>query len=307
MSIIKSFSVGNGDMFYILHDSDNFSIIDCCLNNDNKEAILKEIYIMKSNKGVIRFISTHPDEDHIRGLEFLDDSIGISNFYAVKNKTAKADESASFKRYCELREHKEKSFNICYGCSRRWMNQSNDERGSSGIDILWPKTDNEEFEKALRGVEKGGSPNNISTIIRYSEGGARFLWMGDMEKEFIKNIENELLSVLTEIDVLFAPHHGRDTGKIPESILKKLNPKIIVIGEAYSEDLNYYSGYNTITQNSAGDIIFDCTQGVVNIFTTKKYSVNFLKYSILQSLGTIKDNYNYLGTLNLLKPRLRFI
>ena len=27
MSIIKSFSVGDGDMFYIDHNSDNFSII----------------------------------------------------------------------------------------------------------------------------------------------------------------------------------------------------------------------------------------------------------------------------------------
>jgi len=31
MSIIKSFAVGNGDMFYIKHNSDNFSIIDCYL------------------------------------------------------------------------------------------------------------------------------------------------------------------------------------------------------------------------------------------------------------------------------------
>ncbi len=40
MPIIKSFSVGNGYMFYIKHESDNFSIIDCCLNGDNKEDIV---------------------------------------------------------------------------------------------------------------------------------------------------------------------------------------------------------------------------------------------------------------------------
>ena len=307
MSIIKSFSVGNGDMFYIYHDSDNFSIIDCCLNDDNRDKILEEISSLSDKKGITRFISTHPDEDHIKGLEFLDDKMRIMNFYVVGNGATKADETESFKRYCELRDHNEKSFKIHHGCTRRWMNQSNEERDASGIYILWPRTENEEFKKALKETENGGSPNNISTIIRYSEDGARFLWMGDMEKEFIKNIENELLSVLTEVDVLFAPHHGRDTGKIPEGILKNLNPKIIVIGEANSEDLNYYSGYNTITQNSAGDIIFECGQSAVNIFTSKNYRVNFLKYSILQSLGTRKDNYNYLGTLNLLKPRLRFI
>ena len=43
MSIIKSLSVGNGDMFYIKHDSDNFSIIDCCIDESNKEWIIKEL------------------------------------------------------------------------------------------------------------------------------------------------------------------------------------------------------------------------------------------------------------------------
>ena len=42
MSIVKSFSVGNGDMFYIKHNSSSFTIIDCCLS-DNREDILQEI------------------------------------------------------------------------------------------------------------------------------------------------------------------------------------------------------------------------------------------------------------------------
>ena len=307
MSIIKSFSVGNGDMFYIYHDSDNFSIIDCCLNDDNRDKILEEISSLSDKKGITRFISTHPDEDHIKGLEFLDDKMRIMNFYVVENGATKADETESFKRYCELRDHNEKSFKIHHGCSRSWMNQSSDERKSSGIDILWPKTENKEFKKALKETENGGSPNNISAIIKYSSpGGVKALWMGDMETEFMNNIENELLGILTEIDILFAPHHGRNTGRVPKIILEKLNPKIIVIGEGNSEDLNYYSGYKTITQNSAGDITFECEQSAINIFTSKKYRVDFLDYSILQSLYT-KDDYNYLGTLHLSKPRLRFI
>ena len=32
MSIVKSLSVGNGDMFYIQHNSDNFTVIDCFLS-----------------------------------------------------------------------------------------------------------------------------------------------------------------------------------------------------------------------------------------------------------------------------------
>ena len=43
MSIIKSFSVNNGDMFYIKHESDNFTIIDCNLIEEKKDDILDEI------------------------------------------------------------------------------------------------------------------------------------------------------------------------------------------------------------------------------------------------------------------------
>jgi hypothetical protein len=99
---------------------------------------------------------------------------------------------------------------------------------------------------------------------------------------------------MPDIDILFAPHHGRDSGKIPESWLKKITPKIIVIGEAPSEHLNYYKGYNTITQNSAGNIIFDCQKGKVHIYvSTEGYSVKFLKNEKMQDAH---ESY-YLGTL----------
>lgn len=104
MSIIKSFSVCDdngeaGDMFYIKHNSSNFTIIDCCLNCEDRESIVSEIIDEKRNKNIIRVISTHPDEDHICGLDFLDDRIGIVNFYCVENKASKESESESFNLY----------------------------------------------------------------------------------------------------------------------------------------------------------------------------------------------------------------
>ena len=53
MTIIKSFSVGEGDMFYIKHNSSNFSIIDCCLDDDNKEEIVDEIISEFSGKDIL--------------------------------------------------------------------------------------------------------------------------------------------------------------------------------------------------------------------------------------------------------------
>ena len=292
MSIVKSLSVGDGDMFYIRHGSDNFSIIDCCLSEKDGERIVKEIKDESNSKSIIRFISTHPDDDHILGLDYLDSEMKILNFYCVKNSASKSDETTDFEKYCELRDS-DKAFYLYKGCSRKWMNQSDDERGSAGINILWPITDNKYYKDALKEAENGESPNNISPIVKYSmEDGVAMLWMGDLESDFMENIKDDLN--LHAVDILFAPHHGRDTGKVPERWLDKMNPKIIIIGEAPSEHLNYYSGYNTITQNSAGDIIFECVANKLHIYVSNgDYSVNFLED---ESMGTYS---NYIGTLNL--------
>ena len=97
-SIIKSFSVGNGDMFYIKHASDNFTVIDCFLKDDNKEAIASEIKQAKKYKGISRFISTHPDDDHIKGLQFYTEEVGVDNFYCVKNKATKTNKEIFVRR-----------------------------------------------------------------------------------------------------------------------------------------------------------------------------------------------------------------
>ncbi len=292
MSQIKSYSVGNGDMFYINHGSDNFTIIDCCLDDDRMGAVLGEISTLGKEKGITRFISTHPDEDHLKGLRELDEKIGILNFYCVNNAATKEEESEDFLKYCELRGS-DKAFYIFKGCKRRWMNQTNEERKSSGITILWPETSNEHFRKALKNAAEGNSPNNISPIIKYSlEDGVTALWMGDLETAFMESTRDVL--ELPPVDILFAPHHGRESGKIPESMLQDLNPRIIVIGEAPSQHLNYYQSYSTITQNSTGDIHFECRESKVHIFTSNGYQVDFL-----DNEGWSLDGFCYIGTLNL--------
>ena len=296
MSIIKSLSVGNGDMFYIKHGSSNFTIIDCNMDDTNREMITDEIISESSGKDIKRFISTHPDEDHIHGLKYLDDKIGIVNFYCVANEATKEDESEDFIKYKELRDS-EKAFYIYRECSRCWMNRNDEEKkyGSSGINILWPLREDENYKSELENVKNGESPNNISPIIKYSlNEGVNVLWFGDLENSFMEKIKDTI--ELPEADIIFAPHHGRKSGKIPKEWMESINPKIVIIGEAPSEKINYLSGYNTITQNTAGNIILDCDKGMVDIYVTNEnYSVDFLENN------DKSDNYSgkYIGTLNL--------
>jgi beta-lactamase superfamily II metal-dependent hydrolase len=291
MSIVKSLSVGNGDMFYIRHNSDNFTMIDCSLPEHRLQEIIDELKLESSDKGITRFISTHPDDDHIDGLCELDEAMDLLNFYCVKNATTKPDWTADFERYGELRDDPKKAFHIYKGCSRKWMNQSDEERGSAGINILWPKTSSAAYQRELLTTELGGSPNNISTIIKYSlEDGADILWMGDLETDFMEEVKNEI--TLPQVDILFAPHHGRDTP--PKEWLDAMDPGVVIIGEGPSEDLDPYIGYNKLRQNLAGDITFDSLQSKTHVFVSSyTYSVDFLSNEAVADI----PGGRYIGTL----------
>ena len=60
-----------GDMFFIKHINDSFTVIDCNLADDREGEIIDRIAEESKEKTIKRFISTHPDKDHIWGLERL--------------------------------------------------------------------------------------------------------------------------------------------------------------------------------------------------------------------------------------------
>lgn len=297
---IKSFSVDEGDTFYIKHGTSNFTIIDCNLKDDKKEKIVEELKRESKEKYITRFISTHPDEDHIHGIEYLNSEMGIVNFYVVQNAVKKEDPSESFKEYCKLRDS-DKAFNLFKGCSRKWMNLEGENKqgehiGSAGINILWPDLDNDKFKEALETANSDGTKvNNISPIIKYSlNDGVTVLWFGDLEFDFMEKICDDVK--LPKADIIFAPHHGRSSGTIPKKWLDEIEPKIIIVGEAASKDLNYYQGYNGITQNSAKDITLICESGKVDVYSSNP---NYGMRSFLDDdYKSVSEEFGYyIGTL----------
>lgn len=260
-------------MFFIKHNSGSFTIIDCDLSDEDAEAVIDELKEQSANAPIKRFMSTHPDDDHFGGIERLDDAMPISNFYVVKNNARKPQDTISLRRYRALREDPSKAFYIYKGCQRKWLNQTDSKHSTSGISILWPNISNKYFVAALSACNSGESYNNISCVIEYTlQDGARFMWLGDLETDFMENIVDDI--DLTKIAVLFASHHGRKSGKVPDSWLEKLNPQLIVIGEAPSRHLNYYTGYDTLTQNRAGDITFDVVENKVHIYSSNENYTN---------------------------------
>ena len=306
MALVKSLSVGEGDMFYIKHGTSNFTMIDCFLagegceiSEDDKKRILDELESESEGKAIQRFISTHPDEDHIGGLCDIDSRMPILNFYCVENSATKKEMTEAFKYYKGMRDGQHARYAYAgYKC--KWLNDSDEtdseDHGCSGINFKWPITTNEDFCEALKKVKDGEGFNNISPIFTYSiKNGATFMWMGDLETEFIKKIKGSV-AWPRNVDVLFAPHHGRESGTVPEDVLKLINPQIIVVGEAPSKNLNYYTNYETITQNSAKDITFDCNEKI-DVFSSDE------NYKYKGKLLVKKESYNkelghYLGSFS---------
>ena len=147
----------------------------------------------------------------------------------------------------------------------------------------------------LCSANDGQSPNNISPIIKYSlEGGVTAIWMGDLDTSFMENILNEV--DLPKTNLLFAPHHGRKSGKIPAKWIDAMDPDLIIMGEANSKNSDYasYPNHNKIRQNSAKDITFDCISGKIHCYSSNpNYEVDFL-----ENESQARFDY-YIGTLNI--------
>lgn len=274
MSIVKSYSFPEGDirgdMFYIKHGTQNFTVIDCYLkdgegSNARKDEIISEIK-KESTGRVCRFISTHPDNDHIAGIEHLDNSWEITNFYAVNNNRPTDETDASLTRYHWLLANK--NYAIERGIKRAWLNDSNGDNGSSGINFQWPNLRNKQFQQALELVSKGKKVNNICPIFTYSiQNGATYMWMGDLETDMQQVYYDEYKNSIPKVDILFQPHHGRKSGSIPDDLLEALNPQLIIIGNAPSEHIDYGDSRQTITQNTSGDIRFENDGNEVHVYT----------------------------------------
>ena len=312
MSIVKSYSFPEGEirgnMYYIKHNTNNFTVIDCYLKdgegrNARKDEIVNEIK-RESLGRICRFISTHPDKDHILGIDYLDEKWKILNFYAVENNIPTNNDDTSLSRYHWLKENK--NFPIVRGIKRSWLNNSNQENKSSGIFFHWPNVNNEEFKKALNSVKEGNKVNYICPIFTYRiEEGATYMWMGDLETKMQEEYYKENEDNIPKVHILFQPHHGRKTGAVPKELLDKLNPKIIIIGNAPCEYIKYGDSHCTITQNTSGDILFDNVANEVHIYTKNKIdniptclkNKQGLDNIIKEDNGVEVIDWYYIGTL----------
>lgn len=233
-------------------------------NPDNPIFYLKE----KGIQNIFRFIVTHPDMDHLDGIKDLFDEFSIANFWDTDNKKEISDKAGSggynmedWKFYKSIRNGKiSPSTRLTY-----FSNNSNLYYNQDNIEILSPTP------SIIKACNEKGNWNDSSYVILYTPpkangGHWKILFAGDSEDLTWEHIIANHAEKVKNIDVLLAPHHGRDSNRNFD-FLKSLTPTITLFGNANSNHLAYakYPG-TRITNNQAGYIILDISTQHINLY-----------------------------------------
>ncbi len=325
MAIIHFLNVLEGDCNIIQHDSGRTTVIDisngyndfdteeetAVKNSELRTAMYertqvptdKKDYKQKKNpdnpifylrgrgiKNIFRFIVTHPDMDHLDGIKDLFDEFSIANFWDTNNKKEISSKAGSggynmqdWEFYKSLRDGKISPSNrLTY-----YSNNSNPYYNQDNIEILSPTP------SIVNACNENKNWNDSSYVILYTPpkaGGGywKILFAGDSEDLTWEHIINNHAEKIKDIDILFAPHHGRDSGR-DFNFLKSLTPTITLFGNANANHLAYnkYPGIK-ITNNQAGYIILDISTQNINLYVK---NAEFARdFRAKQNLGT--SNYD---------------
>lgn len=313
MATIHFLNVLEGDCNIIQHNSGHLSVIDVsnAYNSDDtpeekkaKEVKDKEIktrnfvpsdkinYRMKEHpdnpityirdklkiKDIFRFIITHPDMDHLDGIKDFYTEFSVTNTWDTDNnkeldlkKFPPKFNSDDWKFYTNLRNESFK------GTKRLILNPSNSSSyyKEDGIKILAPSPD------LVKSGNESGNIHDLSYVLLFTfpkkNGGTwKIVFSGDSHDNTWDYILKNHKSEVTNIDVLFAPHHGRGSDR-DFSFLDTLNPKVTLLGNASSTHLAYdcYKPLR-ITNNQAGYVIIDITEDrLLFLVKNKEFSDNY--------------------------------
>lgn len=306
MAIIHFLNVKNGDCTLIQHSSGRNTLIDISNGNDinefyKAESVLEENLSPKGNfkqklypvnpikylqdleiNQIFRFILTHPDMDHMDGIKKLFNTFKVVNFWDTRNNKAIEifANNGSYKKedwefYQEIRNSNLKPtvLHLLSGSKNRFFNENYNGQGDGdGLYILAPTTD------LIQEANNTKDYNDCSYVILYNKNGKKIIFAGDSGKKTWDYILNKYKELVSNIDVLIAPHHGRKSGG-NEEYLDILKPKLTLFGNANSEYLDYSSwnnkNLNFITNNQVGSIILDTDgENGIDVFVTNE---NFAK------------------------------
>jgi competence protein ComEC len=187
-----------------------------------------------------RFILSHPDLDHMRGLHRLYDTIGFTNFWDTDH-TKEVDEYRSNDdkvdwefyqalRQCDLRKRYYRG-NALFAFGANEYGQP----GGDNIEILSPTP------ALVRSCNNAKKSNDLSMVLRVSHAGKSVLLPGDAEDEAWETMVSHL-GYGMKSDYLKASHHGRNSGYNLDAV-KLIAPRITFVSVGRKPDTDASSKY----------------------------------------------------------------
>lgn len=209
-------------------------------------------------KQIWRFILSHPDMDHMDGLDALFQSKEVVNYWDSGVRRMKPDfgtngryQEKDWDRYESILSGYQPGLTVLEkkeGDRFAFANQPNE--GHDGLYILSPNS------ARVRSVDD--ETNDASYVTLYRSPGGKILLPGDAHDETWKFVLENHYDQIKDCAVLVAPHHGRDS-TMDFSFLDVVNPKLVLMGCAGSKDLAYdkYRKFEKITNNQAGNVVLE--------------------------------------------------
>lgn len=211
-----------------------------------KREVQDPIAFMQTNypgQRLWRFVLTHPDLDHMRGIKRLRESIGFDNFWDTAHTKPTPEyrsdnDQVDWEFYQRLRSGGLGMQPRFYTRGDAYFAFAKDENGQPGgdnVEILSPSSD---LVKTCNLAQKS---NDLSLVLRLWHGGKSVLLPGDAEDAAWKAMAavygNRLKS-----DFLKASHHGRDSGYNLDAV-KLIAPVLTFVSVGRKPDTDASSKY----------------------------------------------------------------
>ena len=233
---IHFINTGNSDAI-LIKEGNNSMLIDGGDTDDGGKVI---DYLKKYDVSKLDYIiATHPHADHIGGLADIIESIPVDLVYV-------ANGDAETKTY------------------REFINSAM----AKGIQPSVP-LENKKFTLGksyfeVYNTNGGNSTNNMSLVVKYTNGNDTMLFMGDAEVE----TEEELRGKIGKVDLLKVGHHGSSSSS-SLAFLEEVNPEYAIItcstgnkyGHPHKEvvDRLQSMGIEVHRNDECGDVVFTST------------------------------------------------
>lgn len=212
---------------------------------------------LKNTDDIFRFISTHPHMDHLTGLSDLMLEVGMTNVWVLPNSYTQDfskltdSQKADWTLYRSFRDLTQSTVKVV----RPFASDTGNYWTDDGITILAPNP------VLLESADDSSNANGMSYVLLIQHGWSKVVLGGDAEEATWDYIVENFANEISNIKLLKASHHGRDSG-YHQVAVKLMNPEYtaVSVGKKPDSDAsNKYRQYSdhVVSTRWHGTMVFD--------------------------------------------------